>query len=199
MNANKMVFCLVLLVVVIFPVTAQDYYGIFSLAHRNNEMIPDTHFKIYSWDHTCELSDASTNTTKGISVQFNGNSTWFGFGFAVIPEGNFADLSRYDRASLKFTLITSPQYVRYLEFGMKSGRNNESWLFLENKYIIATSMKNNARKYSICIPIQDFRNQQSGFNLRTITQYFMARSVQHGKGEIPSSLNFIIEEIYLQL
>jgi glucan 1,3-beta-glucosidase len=162
------------------------FFGIYSDEHPSILKF-DKEAALFVWENTGILKESNYNSPgsklKYMSFDYDNSKGWFGFGFAVIPNGVYFDLSEYKNGYLNVNL-KSKDSPSVLKIGMKSGTNDESWITNLSKY----GFINNDKWHPLKIPIVDFAIK----DISKISQFFMLA----GEGRTPGKIEF--DEIFFQ-
>ena len=158
-----------------------EYFGIYSDRHFNPELEFDIDIALYLWEETGSLAEKNDNYSyiqNYMSFVYNHPKRWFGFGYAVVPDNNFANMSRFENGRLSVTMKARGELPASFEIGLKSGltRGGEAWVDVK-KY----GFENDGEWTTLNIPISDFIDANKFFDLSQVSQYFMIV----GKGNVP--------------
>ena len=153
-----------------------DKFGIYSNKYLNPNLSFDENVALYIWENTGKLGELKDNESMNEEyMRFafsNKPKNWFGFGYAVIPDGNTVDMKKYGNGFLYFSIKVVDYLPDTLWVGIKSGSTTagESWIADLRKYGFIDDKK----WHSIKIPIKDFIDvNRNYFNIAQISQYFM--------------------------
>ena len=131
---------------------------------------------MYVWEDTGKLGELNDDSNlSGQYMRFaysNKSKSWFGIGYAVFPDGNLVDMSKYASGYLCVCLKSSGYIPTNLMIGIKSGntRSGESRIKNLSEY----GFTNDGKWHNLRIPIADFQNANTAFfDLSRISQYFM--------------------------
>lgn len=151
-------------------------FGIYSNRYINTNLSFDEDVALSVWQNTGELGELSDDSNlEGPYMRLGypkERKGWFGIGYAVLPEGNFIDMSKFANGHLCVSLKSSGFVPKKLMIGIKSGNTNygESWI----KNLSLYGFNNDGKWHNLRIPIADFvKNNTNFFKLNQISQYFM--------------------------
>lgn len=178
--------------------TWSETFGIYSNDHQNPDLEFDEDIALYVWEETGKLGELKDNDSLSgeyMRLAYSNTKGWFGIGYAVLPDGNLKDMSRFRQGHLCVSLRSSDQISGKLKIGIKSGntRAGDSWVNLggKKKY----GFEYDGEWHNLKIPIADFRKAKPNFfNESKISQYFMLS----GK-KIRSAGAIDFDEIYWEL
>jgi exo-beta-1,3-glucanase (GH17 family) len=181
-----MIFLISLSLSVYSQETTIDYFGIYSDEHPTTLKF-DKEIKLFIWERTGEMKeltyDQTDSKSKYMSFSYDSRQGWFGFGYAVIPNGKYFDISNFRNGYLHVNLKTNVKLAA-LKIGIKAGVNNEAWITNLSKY----GFINDDQWHTLKIPVTDFAIS----DISKISQYFMLA----GEGSNPGKIEF--DEIFFQ-